>query len=166
MTDLKTANADLAAAIAALESAEHAADLTEAAAIRDRLSALDERIGGRMRAKIEAHRAIVAAWGMSEAAPELDTPDEPIAVIDDPLAACDAAAWDARLAAIDADAGKAAGIYSDWLAQQKTNLYVQDTNAAPTAAAWDTHHAESVGTYALSGDDVPEAVLVNGAVGA
>ena len=127
MTDLKTANADLAAAIAALESAEHAADLTEAAAIRDRLSALDERIGGRMRAKVEAHRAIVAAWGMSE--PELDTADEPIAVIEDPLAACDA-------------------------------------EPVPTAAAWDTHHAESVGTYALSGDEVPEAVLVNGAVGA
>ena len=127
MTDLKTANADLAAAIAALESAEHAGDLTEAAAIRDRLSALDERIGGRMRAKIEAHRAIVAAWGMSE--PELDTADEPIAVIDDPLAACDA-------------------------------------EPVPTAAAWDTHHAASVGTYALSGDEVPEAVMVNGAVGA
>ena len=129
MTDLKTANADLAAAIAALESAEHAADLTEAAAIRDRLSALDERIGGRMRAKIEAHRTIVAAWGMSEAEPELNTADEPIAVIEDPLAACDA-------------------------------------EPVPTAAAWDTHHAASVGTYALSGDEVPEAVLVNGAVGA
>jgi len=120
VTNLKTANADLAAAIAALESQEHAADLTEAAAIRDRLSALDERIGGRMRAKIEAHRAIVAAWGMSEAAPELDTPDGPI-VVAEPV---------------------------------------------PTAAAWDTHHAASVGTYALSGDEVPEAVAVmaNGVV--
>lgn len=122
MIDLKTANADLAAAIAALESQEHAADLTEAAAIRDRLSALDERIGERMRAKIEAHRAIAEAWGMPEmvAEPALDTPDGPIVVAEPAL----------------------------------------------TAEAWDTHHAASVGTYALSGDEVPEAVLVNGAVGA
>ena len=164
MTDLKTANMMLAQAIAALESAEHDADVNEAEAIRNRLIDLDAAIGARIQAKLDAHRLIVDSWGMSEAVVprKLDEVNEPIVVIDDPLAACDADAWDARLAAIDADAGKAAGNYQDWLAQQKTKLYVQDTNAALTADAWDAHHEEHAGKYALSGDEVPDAVLMNG----
>ena len=51
MTDLKTANMLLANAIAALESPEHDADVSEAEAIRQRLLDLDAAIGERIQAK-------------------------------------------------------------------------------------------------------------------
>lgn len=129
MTDLKTANMMLAQAIAALESPEHDADVSEAEAIRNRLLDLDAAIGARIQAKLDAHRLIVDSWGMSEAVVprKLEEVDEPIVVIDDPLAACDA-------------------------------------EPVPTAAEWDAHHEEHAGKYALSGDEVPDAVMVNGAV--
>lgn len=128
MTDLKTANMMLAQAIAALESPEHDADVNEAEAIRNRLLDLDAAIGARIQAKLDAHRLIVDSWGMSEAVVprKLDEVDEPIVVIEDPLAACDA-------------------------------------EPVPTADAWDAHHEEHTGKYALSGDEVPDAVLMNGA---
>ena len=136
MTDLKTANMMLAQAIAALESAEHDADVSEAEAIRNRLLDLDAAIGARIQAKLDAHRLIVDSWGMSEAVVprKLDEVDEPIVVIEDLLAACDAD----LLSACDAE-------------------------PIPTAAAWEAHHEEHTGKYALSGDEVPDAVLVNGA---
>jgi spore coat polysaccharide biosynthesis predicted glycosyltransferase SpsG len=164
VTDLKTANQMLAEAIAALESPEHDADVSEAEAIRERLLDLDAAIGERIQAKLDAHRLIIDQWGVSEivAPRKLEEADEPIVVIEDPLAACDADAWDARLAAIDADAGKAAGKYQDWLAQQKTKLYVQDTNAAPTAVEWEAHREEHASEYSLTGDEVPDPVLESG----
>lgn len=164
MTDLKAANQMLAQAILALESPEHDADVSEAEAIRHRLLDLDAAIGERIQAKLDAHRLIIDQWGVSEVIVprKLEEADEPIIVSDDPFAACDADAWDARLVAIDADAGKAAGIYQDWLAQQKTQLYVQDTNAAPTADAWEAHREEHASEYSLTGDEVRDAVLVNG----
>ena len=92
MTDLKTANQMLAEAIAALESPEHDADVSEAEAIRERLLDLDAAIGDRIQAKLDAHRLIIDQWGVSEAIipRRLEEPDEPIVVIEDPLAACDA----------------------------------------------------------------------------
>lgn len=62
MTDLKTANKQLAEAIDELESMAHADDCREAEAIRLRLLELDERIGGRIQAKLEAHQLIAQAW--------------------------------------------------------------------------------------------------------
>ena len=122
MTDLKAANQMLAQAIQALESPEHDADVSEAEAIRARLLDLDAAIGDRIQAKLDAHKLIVDSWGVSEAIipRRLDTADEPIVEITDPLAAFDADAWEA-------------------------------------------HHAEHTGKYALSGDEVPDAVLMNGA---
>lgn len=102
MTDLKTANMMLANAIAALESAEHDADVSEAEAIRNRLLDLDAAIGERIQAKLDAHRLIIDQWGVSEVIVprKLEEANEPIVVmIEDPLAACDAepvptaAAW-------------------------------------------------------------------------
>lgn len=128
MTDLKTANQMLAQAIAALESPEHDADVNEAEAIRNRLLDLDAAIGARIQAKLDAHRLIIDQWGVSEAIipRKLDMADEPIVVIEDPLAACDA-------------------------------------DPVLTAAEWEAHHEEHAGKYALSGDEVPDAVLMNGA---
>jgi hypothetical protein len=122
VTDLKAANQMLAQAIQALESPEHDADVSEAEAIRARLLDLDAAIGDRIQAKLDAHRLIVDSWGVSEVVipRRLDTADEPIVEISDPLAAFDADAWEA-------------------------------------------HHAEHTGKYALSGDEVPDAVLMNGA---
>jgi hypothetical protein len=112
----------LAQAIQALESPEHDADVSEAEAIRNRLLDLDAAIGDRIQAKLDAHRLIVDSWGVSEVVipRRLDTADEPIMEITDPLAAFDADAWEA-------------------------------------------HHAAHTGKYALSGDEVPDAVLMNGA---
>lgn len=133
MTDLKAANQMLAQAIAALESPEHDADVSEAEAIRNRLLDLDAAIGDRIQAKLDAHRLIIDQWGVSEAIipRRLDTSDEPIVVIKDPLSACDADTCDAE--------------------------------PVPTAAEWEAHHEEHTGKYALSGDEVPDAVLMNGA---
>ena len=104
MTDLKTANMMLAEAIAALESPEHDADVNEAEAIRERLLDLDAAIGERIQAKLDAHRLIIDQWGVSEVVVprKLEEADEPIVVIEDPLAACDAEyvptadAWEAH----------------------------------------------------------------------
>ena len=111
MTDLKTANMMLAEAIAALESPEHDADVNEAEAIRNRLLELDAAIGARIQAKLDAHRMIVESWGkvepasvkaMAETNDWMGKPDEPIVVIEDPLAAWDAEyvptadAWEAH----------------------------------------------------------------------
>jgi L-rhamnose isomerase len=67
VTDLKAANQMLAEAIAALESPEHDADVSEAEAIRERLLDLDAAIGERIQAKLDAHRLIIDQWGVSEA---------------------------------------------------------------------------------------------------
>jgi hypothetical protein len=40
---------------------------------------------------------------------------------------------------------------------------ITDPLAAFDADEWDKHHAEHTGKYALSGDEVPDAVLMNGA---
>ena len=104
MTDLKAANQMLANAIAALESPEHDADVNEAEAIRQRLLDLDAAIGERIQAKLDAHRLIIDQWGVSEVIVprKLEEADEPIVVIEDPLAACDAEyvptadAWEAH----------------------------------------------------------------------
>ena len=143
MTDLKVANQMLAEAIAALESPEHDADVNEAEAIRNRLIDLDAAIGARIQAKLDAHRLIIDQWGVSEvvvprrledyagiAAGTLTvgygiTVDEPIVVIEDPLAACDA-------------------------------------EPVPTASEWEAHREEHASEYSLMGDEVPDAVLVNG----
>ena len=92
MTDLKAANQMLAEAIAALESPEHNADVSEAEAIRNRLIDLDACIDARIQAKLDAHRLIIDQWGVSEVVVprRLEEADEPIVVIEDPLAACDA----------------------------------------------------------------------------
>jgi hypothetical protein len=129
VTDLKTANMMLAEAIAALESAEHDADVSEAEAIRNRLIDLDAAIGDRIQAKLDAHRLIIDQWGVSEVVVprKLEEADEPIVVIEDPLAACDA-------------------------------------EPVPTADAWEAHREEHASEYSLTGDEVPDAVLVNGAV--
>jgi hypothetical protein len=102
--DLKAANQMLAEAIAALESPEHDADVSEAEAIRERLLDLDAAIGERIQAKLDAHRLIIDQWGVSEVVVprKLEEADEPIVVIEDPLAACDAEpvptadAWEAH----------------------------------------------------------------------
>jgi hypothetical protein len=102
--DLKAANQMLANAIAALESPEHDADVNEAEAIRNRLIDLDAAIGERIQAKLDAHRLIIDQWGVSEVVVprKLEEADEPIVVIEDPLAACDAEpvptadAWEAH----------------------------------------------------------------------
>jgi hypothetical protein len=91
VTDLKAANQMLAEAIAALESPEHDADVSEAEAIRERLLDLDACIGARIQAKLDAHRLIIDQWGVSEVVTprKLEEADEPIVGygIEDPLAA-------------------------------------------------------------------------------
>jgi hypothetical protein len=127
VTDLKAANQMLAEAIAALESPEHDADVSEAEAIRERLLDLDAAIGERIQAKLDAHRLIIDQWGVSEVVVprKLEEADEPIVVIEDPLATCDA-------------------------------------EHIPTADAWEAHREEHASEYSLTGDEVPDAVLVNG----
>jgi hypothetical protein len=126
--DLKAANQMLANAIAALESAEHDADVSEAEAIRQRLLDLDAAIGERIQAKLDAHRLIIDQWGVSEVIVprKLEQADEPIVMIEDPLAACDA-------------------------------------DPVLTADAWEAHREEHASEYSLTGDEVPDPVLVNGA---
>ena len=134
MTDLKTANMMLANAIAALESPEHDADVSEAEAIRNRLIDLDAAIGDRIQAKLDAHRMIVESWGkvepasvkaMTETNDWMGKPDEPIVVIEDPLAVCDA-------------------------------------EPVLTADAWEAHREEHASEYSLTGDEVPDPVLESG----
>jgi hypothetical protein len=101
--------------------------VSEAEAIRERLIDLDAAIGDRIQAKLDAHRLIIDQWGVSEAIipRRLEEADEPIVVIEDPLAACDA-------------------------------------EPVPTADAWDAHREEHASEYSLTGDEVPDPVLVNG----
>lgn len=128
MTDLKSANIQLAQAIAALESEQHDADVSEAEAIRHRLLDLDAAIGARIQAKLDAHRLIIDQWGVSEAVvPRRLETLEVATLVSEPL----------DVASLDLE--------------------------TPLAAAWEAHHAEHASKYSLSGDEVPDAVLVNGA---
>ena len=132
MTDLKTANQMLANAIAALESPEHDADVSEAEAIRERLLDLDAAIGERIQAKLDAHRLIIDQWGVSEVVVtrKLEQADEPIVVIEDPLAAFDADTCDGE--------------------------------PVLTAFEWEAHREEHASEYSLTGDEVPDPVLESG----
>jgi hypothetical protein len=49
----------------------------------------------------------------------------------------------------------------DWI--DEPIVEITDPLAAFDAEAWEAHHAEHTGQYALSGDEVPDAVLTNGA---
>jgi hypothetical protein len=173
MTDLKAANEALAKALAALDSQEHDADVREAEAIRNRLIELDGRIGARITAKLEAHKAIANAWspvvqsdltqkaiddrarytGFVESmkagtltvgfgvTPEPDDLKTATSVLDRLYAnlAKDEAAMNA----------KAAAVYGEPESQF-------------TADAWQAHHEEHTGKYAMAGDEIPERVLTNG----
>jgi hypothetical protein len=124
MTDLKAANEALAKALAALDSPEHDADVREAEAIRNRLIELDARIGARITAKLEAHKAIASEWK-----PEVQS--------------------DLTQEAID-DRARYVGFVE--------SLKI----ATPLADAWQAHHEEHTGKYAMAGDEIPERVLTNG----
>ena len=146
MTDLKAANQMLANAIAALESPEHDADVNEAEAIRNRLIDLDAAIGERIQAKLDAHRLIIDQWGVSEVVVprKLEEPKEPIVQFEDPLAACDAEV--------------------ERVLQRVRDAHIAAKHHVPTADAWEAHREEHASEYSLTGDEVPDAVLVNGAV--
>ena len=79
MTDLKTATQQLTEALAALESTEHAIDVQTAEAHRNLLLELDAKMAARIQAKLQAHQAIVNAWG-NEPAPIVatDTAEQPV----------------------------------------------------------------------------------------
>jgi len=79
VTDLKTATQQLTEALAALESTEHAIDVQTAEAHRNLLLELDAKMAARIQAKLQAHQAIVNAWG-SEPAPIVatDTAEQPV----------------------------------------------------------------------------------------
>jgi hypothetical protein len=79
VTDLKTATQELTEALAALESGEHEDDVRTAEAHRMLLLELDARMAARIQAKLQAHQAIVNAWG-SEPAPIVatDTAEQPV----------------------------------------------------------------------------------------
>lgn len=140
MTDLKAANEQLAKALKALESPEHDADVREAEACRNRLMELDERIGARIKAKLEAHKAIALAWKEDGAVT---------------ASGGDYQDWLAQ---------QKARLYV-----QDTNASALTTDSsieAPldglTADAWTAHHEEHTGKYALAGEQVPDRVMVNG----
>lgn len=82
MTDLKAANTQLAKALEALDSNDHLSDVLEAEKIRNRLIDLDAKIGGRIQAKLDAHKAIADAWGKQEPDPVINRmaplSDEPV----------------------------------------------------------------------------------------
>jgi hypothetical protein len=126
----------LAQAIQALESPEHDADVSEAEAIRNRLLDLDAAIGDRIQAKLDAHRLIVDSWGVSEAIipRRLDTADEPIVEITDPLAA------------FDADAEREPSGVAVMLQENIANK-------------WAKHHETFHTSYAQIGDEITEPVL-------
>jgi len=132
VTDLKAANEALAKALAALDSQEHDADVREAEAIRNRLIELDGRIGIRVSNKVDAHQAIAEAWGKPTEAPK------PFGYIEDPKQAVD----------VITD-GCGTGM-----------IYVRGSGSL--ADAWQAHHEEHTGKYAMAGDEIPERVLTNG----
>jgi hypothetical protein len=141
VTDLKAANEALAKALAALESPEHDADVREAEAIRNRLIELDGRIGARISAKIEAHKAIALGWREELLAPG-QLQGATVCVIED---------------ATISRAG------SNLLAGTLTvGFGVTPEPDAFTADAWQAHHEEHTGKYAMAGDEIPERVLTNG----
>ena len=135
MTDLKAANEALAKALAALESPEHDADVREAEAIRNRLIELDGRIGARIEAKLDAHKAIAEAWGAPTEAPK------PFGYIEDPKQA------------VDVNTDGYSALLKD-IGRERTAVSLAD--------AWQAHHEEHTGKYAMTGDEIPERVLANG----
>lgn len=169
MTDLKAANEALAKALAALDSPEHDADVREAEAIRNRLIELDGWIGARIEAKLNAHKAIADAWGFLDdheglalnRGAMLGTPSNPsqyagtltvgFGVMPEPDDLKTATSVLDRLyanlakdeAAMNA---KAAAVYGEPESQF-------------TADAWQAHHEEHAGKYAMAGDEIPERVL-------
>ncbi len=158
MTDLKTANEQLAHALKALESPEHDTDVREAEACRNRLMELDERIGARIKAKLEAHKAIALAWKEELLAPGQKPISAPPA--DDLQTAT--SVLDRLYASARADELKlAAKIYG---ASSGTLTAGFGVTPEPelTADAWTAHHEEHTGKYALSGEEIPDPVLVNG----
>ena len=136
MTDLKTANTMLAQAIQALESPEHDADVSEAEAIRNRLLELDGVIGDRIQAKLDAHRLIVASWGVPDTIMprKLEVADEPIVEI-------------------STNDSHSADAFRYWMGKPEETPAVSADN-------WAAHHETFHNTeYAQSGDEITEAVL-------
>lgn len=143
MTDLKAANEQLAHALKALESPEHDADVREAEACRNRLMELDERIGARIKAKLEAHKLIAQAWSPEVRA---DLTQEAIEQ------RRDAAYWGGTQ-------------WTTTTMEEMLNRTGGGTSTIAdglTAEAWTAHHEEHTGKYALAGEQVPDRVMVNG----
>lgn len=146
MTDLKTANEQLAQALKALESPEHDADVREAEACRIRLMELDERIGARIKAKLEAHKAIALAWKEELLAPGQKTISAP----------------SVQDGALEMNQGMKAWKYAASTAGTLTTGFGVTPEPELTADAWTAHHDAHTGKYALSGEEIPDPVLVNG----
>ncbi len=177
MTDLKAANEALAKALAALDSQEHDADVREAEAIRNRLIELDGRIGGRIKAKLEAHKAIATAWSPVVQA---DLTQEAI----DDRARYTGFVESMKVGTLTVGFGAinhVANTYTDTVDREivselAKNLEryeavnpaiaedptVQFLKAESLADAWQAHHEEHAGKYAMAGDEIPERVLTNG----
>lgn len=134
MTDLKTANKQLADALAALDSPEHDADVREAEKCRTRLLELDAKIGARIKAKLDAHRAIADEWRHETAA-----------------------SW------VEAEGKQKEGKSPDDLPIRRDELARRIDHALTgtpvvtqsTADAWQAHHDQHAGQYSLSGEDIP-----------
>ena len=149
MTDLKTANEQLAHALKALESPEHDTDVREAEACRNRLMELDERIGARIKAKLEAHRAISDAWINEEPDSRYyRNPGKPFPPVQDD--------------ALEMNQVMKAWKYPASIAGTLTTGFGVTPEPELTADAWAAHHEEHTGKYALSGEEIPDPVLVNG----
>lgn len=150
MTDLKAANEALAKALAALDSPEHDADVREAEAIRNRLIELDERIGARIKAKLEAHKLIAQAW-------HGETKAERIMELADSKAEASA-----RLRELSGQSWREPVSIIDGAGTLTVGFGVTPEPDAFTADAWQAHHEEHTGKYAMAGDEIPERVLANG----
>jgi hypothetical protein len=152
MTDLKAANEALAKALAALDSPEHDADVREAEAIRNRLIELDGWIGARIEAKLEAHRAIAEAWAIQGQTQGPSLTERMAVQLPDDLKTA-TSVLDRLYANLAKDEAamnaKAAAVYGEPESQF-------------TADAWQAHHEEHAGKYAMAGDEIPERVLANG----
>lgn len=157
MTDLKTATQQLTEALAALESGEHEDDVRTAEAHRMLLLELDARMAARIQAKLQAHQAIVNAWG-SEPAPIVatDTDEQPIieamAEINDWMGKPDEtpAANRKLIEGIIAELGADAEREPSGVA-----VMLQENIANKWAKHHETFHTE----YAQSGDEITEPVL-------
>jgi len=130
VTDLKTATQQLTEALAALESTEHAIDVQTAEAHRNLLLELDAKMAARIQAKLQAHQAIVNAWG-SEPAPIVatDTAEQPVI--------------------------EAMVEVNDWMGKPDETVEEPAISADEWAAHHETFHTE----YARSGDEITEPVL-------